>query len=224
MIVVGCRSMTEARDVRELIADRVRRRRHQMRLTQEELAREAWRVGRPSVTRSVIAAVERGTAHLTLTELGGLLRALDTNLDELLRSGGNVFLDRGVAIDVNDIVDQIGGRPTSWRLTTDSDARIVAGRHGIVAGYMQPPISPVEIKAGQKLGVIPEEVRRAAGALWERSLDEERDARLRAQATEGASARTIQALRGHITRSLLLELEPTLKRKTTPKPRSRGKT
>ena len=108
-------------------------------------------------------------------------------------------------------------------MPTSTARQVRGGRHGLVAEYLRPPISAVEVKAGQRLGVDPEEVRRAAGALWERSLAEERDARLKAQAPEGAPARTIQALRGHITRSLLRELDPTLKRQEGPKPRSRGK-
>lgn len=202
--------MTEARPFRELVAERVRRRRRQLGLTQEELAREVWRHGRPSVTRGVIAAVERGTTDLDPLELGALLRALGTDLDGLLRSGGMVVLDEDVAIDVDDLIDQIIGRPTSWDYTTGPNARIVKGRHGIVAGYVQDPIGPVEIKAGLKLGVPGEEVARAAWMLWRRSLAEERDARLQVLAPDASDARTVQALRGHITRALLKELAPAL--------------
>src|SRR5205823_23554 len=98
----------------------------------------------------------------------------------------------------------------------------VRGRQGTVSGYVS-PIGVAEQKASRRLGVSPEEVARAAGSLWSRSLAEERDARLLRLAPVGASARTIQALRGHITRTLLQELEPALQRETTAKARSRGK-
>jgi len=215
--------MAEARPFRELIAQRVRRRRRELRLTQDELARLAWAAGSPSMTRGVIAGVERGTADLTLPQLTVLVRVLATDLETLLSSGGKVFIDAGVAIDVDELVAQVLGRATSWEFTTDASAQIVRGRHGTVSGYVISPIGVAEHKASRRLGVSPEEVARAAGSLWSRSLAEERDARLRKLAPGGASARTIQALRGHITRTLLQELEPALQLETTPKPRSRGR-
>jgi transcriptional regulator with XRE-family HTH domain len=214
--------MAEARPFRDLLAERVRRRRRQLRLTQDELARLAWAEGNPSMTRGVVAAVERGTADLTLPQLAVLVRVLNTDLKTLLGSG-KVFIDTGVAIGVDELVAQALGHDTAWNFTTDSSARIVRGRHGIVAGFLSPPIGVAEHKASRSLGVSPEEVARAAGSLWSRSLTEERDVRLSKLALKGSSPRTIQALRGHITRTLLKELEPTLQRPSTPKPKSRGK-
>jgi transcriptional regulator with XRE-family HTH domain len=215
--------MAEARSFRELLAERVRRRRRQIKLTQDELARLAWTQGNPSMTRGVIAAVERGTADLTLPQLAVLVRVLATDLKSLLGSGDKVFIDTGVAIKVDDLVAQVLGHDTDWDFTTDPSARIVRGRHGTVMGFVSPPIGVAEHKASRRLGVSPEEVARAAGSLWSRSLAEERDLRLSKLAPRGASARTRQALRGHMTRTLLKELEPALQRETTPKPRTRGK-
>jgi transcriptional regulator with XRE-family HTH domain len=214
--------MAEARPFRELLAQRVRRRRREIGLTQDELARVAWAAGNPSMTRGVIAAVERGTADLTLPQLAVLIRVLGTDLKALLSSGGKVFIDAGVAIEVDELVAQILGAASPWEFTTDASAQIVLGRHGTVSGYVS-PIGVAEHKASRRLGVSPEEVARAAGSLWSRSLAEERDARLLRLAPVGASARTIQALRGHITRTLLQELEPALQRETSAKARSGGK-
>jgi transcriptional regulator with XRE-family HTH domain len=215
--------MAEARPFRELLAQRARRRRREVGLTQDELARLAWTAGSPSMTRGVIAAVERGTADLTLPQLAVLVRVLSTDLETLLGSGGKVFIDEGVAIEVDELVAQVLGRATDWEFETDSSARIVRGRHGIVAGYLPAPIGEAEQNAGRRFGIRPEEVARAAGSLWSRSLAEERDRRLAALAPEGASARTIQALRGHITRTLLKELGQALEEEASAKPKSRGK-
>lgn len=69
-----------------------------------------------------------------------------------------------------------------------------------------------EMKAARRLDVDPVELALAALKLWGRSLTEERDARV-AEATEpGATPRTLQALRGHLTRQLLKELEPIVRR------------
>lgn len=62
-------------------------------------------------------------------------------------------------------------------------------------------------KASRRLDVPAYAITAAAFRLWGRGLGAERDARL-AQAIEpGASARTAQAMRGHITRALLAEVE-----------------
>ena len=175
------------------------------------------------MTRGVIAAVERGRADLTLPQLAVLVRVLGTDLETLLGSGGKVFIDQGVAIEVDELVAQVLGQDTPWEFTTDGSARIARGRHGAVVGYDPPPIGVVEKDASRRFGVSPEEVARAAGSLWSRSLAEERDLRLLQMVPEGASARRIQALRGHITRTLLKELAPALHPETTAKSRSRGK-
>src|SRR5213076_558975 len=178
--------MAEARPFRTLVAERVRQRRHEIGVTQDQLARKAWASGGPSMTRGVIAAVERGTVDLPLMKLGVLARALGTDLKGLLGSGGKVFIDQGVAIEVDEILAQLLGRPTPWDLTTDGTAKISRARHGTVVGYLPAPLGVAEHKAARKLGVSPEQVAEAAGAVWEKSLAEERDARLKAMAPEGA--------------------------------------
>ena len=61
----------------------------------------------------------------------------------------------------------------------------------------------------------------AARKLWNRSLTEQRDQRLAEERRGPASARRLQALRGHCTRSLLVELGPLLR--AVPGPRRRRK-
>src|SRR5262249_49323241 len=72
------------------------------------------------------------------------------------------------------------------------------------------------IKAARKLGVDPETIQTASLKLWNRSLTQERDDRLTAD--PDVSTRSRQALRGHVTRELISELQqeikPTTKTKT----------
>jgi transcriptional regulator with XRE-family HTH domain len=80
-----------------------------------------------------------------------------------------------------------------------------------------------EQKAARKLGVRPMVIAIAAYNLWKRSLSEERDFRANElyksefdlsddDLAELSSSRQLQTVRGHVTRELLRELEPILKR------------
>jgi transcriptional regulator with XRE-family HTH domain len=83
--------------------------------------------------------------------------------------------------------------------------------HGQLRAAQFAARNDAEMKAARKLHLDDAvEVAFAALRLWGRSLTEERDARVSAMAPPDASPRTLQALRGHITRQLLEELEPVL--------------
>jgi len=69
-----------------------------------------------------------------------------------------------------------------------------------------------EQKAARRLGVEPLDLSIASFKRWHRSLTEERDARVDEQSDKSSTLRTIQARRGHITRQLLDELQPRLKK------------
>jgi hypothetical protein len=70
-----------------------------------------------------------------------------------------------------------------------------------------------DTKAAQRLRVTPEAIREGAYRLWGKSLTEERDERVKAKASPDATPRTLQAIRGHITRVMIEELRPALKAK-----------
>jgi DNA-binding XRE family transcriptional regulator len=70
-----------------------------------------------------------------------------------------------------------------------------------------------ERKAARKLGVDAMNLSVAAHGRYGRSFTEERDARVAEQAPAGAAPRSLQALRGHVTRAMLAELAPALERK-----------
>ena len=70
-----------------------------------------------------------------------------------------------------------------------------------------------EQKAAKKLGVTADDVLAAALTLWGKTLTDERDARAEKQVSGDASPGRLQAIRGHMTRDLLNELQPVLEKK-----------
>jgi transcriptional regulator with XRE-family HTH domain len=68
-----------------------------------------------------------------------------------------------------------------------------------------------EQRTARKLGEDPVTLSHAAFSLWGRSLTEERDDRTTAAITPGALPRSIQAIRGRITRQLVTDLANRLK-------------
>jgi transcriptional regulator with XRE-family HTH domain len=65
-----------------------------------------------------------------------------------------------------------------------------------------------EQKAAHKLKAPARAVAFAARKLWGRSLTEERDCLVSKQVTTDTPPRTVQAIRGHITRTLLKQIRP----------------
>jgi hypothetical protein len=63
-----------------------------------------------------------------------------------------------------------------------------------------------EQKAAARLGITPMAVAQAAAKRWGRSFTAERDRRAGERQPADVSARTLQALRGHVARALLEEL------------------
>ncbi len=68
------------------------------------------------------------------------------------------------------------------------------------------------VNAARRLDVDPLDVSVGARLLWHRPFAEERDRRAIEAADHDAPPRTIQALRGHVTRELLAELEPEIRK------------
>jgi hypothetical protein len=67
-----------------------------------------------------------------------------------------------------------------------------------------------ERKAARRLGVAPLDLSVAAHGRYGRSFSDERDRRVAEQAPSDAAPRTLQALRGHVTRAMVAELAPVL--------------
>lgn len=80
------------------------------------------------------------------------------------------------------------------------------------------PIRPIKLEeqgeavrhAAKRLEVEPGTVSRVAERLWRRSLTEEREQRVAERGGTDASTRSLQALRGHVSRELINELRHAL--------------
>lgn len=79
----------------------------------------------------------------------------------------------------------------------------------LVAAHLD-KLGDAEQKAARRLQTFPFAVAAAARDRWERSFTEERDRRVAERVPPGASARALQALRGHVTRGMLEELRPRI--------------
>jgi transcriptional regulator with XRE-family HTH domain len=69
-----------------------------------------------------------------------------------------------------------------------------------------------ERKAARRLGVPPLDLSVAAHGRYGQSFSDERDRRVAEQAPSDAAPRTLQALRGHVTRAMVAELAPVLEK------------
>lgn len=202
--------MSEAMPFAALLGRRLRERRLELGLRQDDVARRcAYRYGLP-LTRSVIDAIERGTRDLTIPEVAVILAVLGMSLEDALGGGGVVALSDVVAVRADKLVDQLVGRRATWAFATRSPQTGRLTWRTSLSGYVH-EVGDAEQKIGRRLDVTPEVVAEAAHKLWGRSLTDERDRRVGEQASEDATPRTLRALRGHVTRALLAELEPAVR-------------
>jgi transcriptional regulator with XRE-family HTH domain len=200
--------MEQARTFETILGETVRERRQDLGLTQDTVARRCSMYFGLPFNRAVVDSIERGVRELTLPELAVVLAVLEMSLDDL-RDTGPVALSGFVAVKADTIVDQILGTEPVWRFATSSPKTGRLVWRDALSGYVSEP-GVAEQKAARKLDLTPEELDSVARDLWGRSLTDERDVRVNEQAAPDAEARTLQALRGHVTRELLQELESVL--------------
>lgn len=211
-----------------VVGSRLADRRKDQGLTQDEVARKLRSLAGLDWTRAVIAAIETGRRELTVPELALLLAILDTNLGDLLDGAGTVELVPGREVaDAEALVAGLCGRQTLADVITVHPAIAKAMLRGFEAlraeaqaiwpkatlGQLvkaERAMGEADDKAARTLGVTPWKVTLASHRLWGRSLTEERDERVKAKASPDASARTLQAIRGHVTRGMIEELRPAL--------------
>jgi hypothetical protein len=139
--------------------------------------------------------------------------------DRLLQGSGLAGVGESM-IDLERLRAILAGRPEVWAHRDGRNEVIPATNLAVVAygeafrEHYREKLEPVERaargeaeqKSAARLGETPYMVAALAFELWGRSLTDERDARVAEQAPEGATARTLQALRGHVTRGLDDEL------------------
>lgn len=210
--------MSERERVPEVIGRRVRAMREETGRSQDDLADAARRAGL-DWTRASVASLETGRRGLSAEELILLPLALhyldgrSHTIAELLEGGpnqvglptaahGTAFLRRllsgGDAAEANAFERQMS--ETGWGDQSDKDfVTYMAAREA-------------ERHVARALGLRAETVAVKALRRWNRGLTEEREARVQERAAKDASSRSVQAVRGHVTRELIQELRDERKR------------
>jgi hypothetical protein len=184
----------------ELIGRNVERLRTAAGARQEDVAAAAKAHGL-TWGRSSVANLEAGRAATSAVEfmlLPSIMRAATgqpTALADLLAP-----VD-GKATTV-DLTDVIAVKASTLALS------LTAGAAGIPLRALQVVADADEAtqKAARKLGITPEQAAAVALKLWGRRLSDVRDARAAARTPKGASPRSVQAIRGQVSRELIAEL------------------
>lgn len=214
----------EATTLRAVIGRNLRAWREQQGLTADQLARELVRIG-ADWTGAKVINVEQGGREVLLDEL--VLIAMATGLSPadllagddaapvVVRGSGQATGGAGVSLDLaRSVLTDSQSERTQVMLSILKDrrererqsrTRRSPERRAAECAQLE-----AERKAARRLGVEPYDVALASLQLWGRCLTDERDARVAAASEPDAPPRTIQALRGHITRTLLAELAPTI--------------
>jgi transcriptional regulator with XRE-family HTH domain len=203
----------------QVVGFRFQRIRDKFGIRQDDIATAAQQLGL-SWGRSSVAALEQGKRRLSAEELlllpyvldAAVRRgnpdaevALEVSLGELLEPG------RKEVLALTDAFGLTAKQVVSWLGEATPD---------VVPWERKPDVPEAERQAARALTatlgatVTVEAVQEAARRLWVCTLAEERDRRV-AETTEGTlSARSLQARRALVTRALLAELAPVVKKES----------
>jgi transcriptional regulator with XRE-family HTH domain len=188
----------------QVVGFRIRQLREMFGKTQEDVAAAARRIGF-DWGRSSVASLEAGQRQLSAEELLALPAIIDQaftggsdawaasfSLADLLRPGKKeeLALTSSVSMTATELEGWLGAEPPGI-----GDRLVAADARAAEA----------DRKAAASLGWTPDKVLRRSLNLWGQTLSDERDARVPSYAD--ASARSLQARRGHVTRTLLNELK-----------------
>jgi hypothetical protein len=201
--------------------------------SQDELAAMARRGGLPW-SRQVISALEAGTRELNLGEVLLLCTAIGASPTDLLAGEEEewvILQPRGEepsvldlpglgtytlmgsmakAMPIGDLRNLVSGpKPARAVVKTWAQNRQKFDESTAAVTVEMASRHEAELHIARKLGVEPADVARAAVELWGTSLTEERDRRV-AVVRQGDGDR--RAIRGHVTRNLIAELRPKIKK------------
>lgn len=173
------------------------------RLTQDEVAAAAQRLGFPW-GRSTVAAIEAGDREISAEEL----LALPFILSEAVAQFPG-FTAAGMPLSALALPGKTARLALSEHLElthTQAQRYLERGDPAYRVKTAGDAVTEADRKAARRLGVEVDVLLSAAYTLWDRSLPAERDRRVSGRSGPDATARTVQALRGHVTRELLGEL------------------
>ncbi|MCX5522968.1 helix-turn-helix domain-containing protein [Streptomyces bobili] len=220
------------------LGERLQQVREEAEATREDIARKARFFGLPW-HRPTVGQIEQGKRGVSAPELLLLPLVYGVPLRDLLPGNGEVtWLTDETAVRGSALRHSLDEEPEEPSLPGPwhfKGAVRVAGKFretqerlsaalpwGARAGFVATP-DEAETKAAKRLNSTPEYVAYTAREMWGRGLAEERDARLAGRLDAPTAPRALQAARGHITRTLLDELEPVIRdhegRRNKPHPR-----
>jgi hypothetical protein len=198
-----------------------------MRMSQDQLARLARERGL-SWSRSSVAAIEAGNKTLGISELVLLTLALGLRIDAFLEGDETIPLDNGAELALRDVRSILAGKPPllaeEEELPEYPDVtlrRYLRWRKGGRSG--KPEVDRLfrrvalagngeaEQKAARNLCLDPDVLSAMAFQMWGRSLTDERDVQVELAEHDLESPQSIRALRGHITRKLLEQLDDSVR-------------
>jgi transcriptional regulator with XRE-family HTH domain len=197
----------KAETIHELLAHRLTSVRKDVGLRQEDVANRAQDLGL-QWARATVAQLETGRRELAVDEYLALPAIYGCTLEEFLGSGQRlVQLLPGLTVSRSELTRPTVGRRSSLRAASVGGPTPSGTARASVSSGL---VSDSEMKAARKIFGGPHAATRLtdeAQRLWGRSLVAEREARVAEIASTDTSGRTLQALRGHVTRGLLADLE-----------------
>ncbi|MEU2428693.1 helix-turn-helix transcriptional regulator [Streptomyces sp. NPDC007861] len=225
------RALEEAPTFGVAMGRRLEQAREEQGRSAEDVARSAQHYGL-SWHRPTVRQIEQGKRALSAVELILLPLLYERPLADLLPER-TIWLTPEVGVYGREVRKVLGGdygpvdarmAPGGWHRKGWNAAEAmdqvlaIAGRvlsrypAGALLKHM-PDGSPdeAETKAAKRLGTSPDYVAYAARETWGHGLAAEREARLRERGDVPEGKRALQSARGHITRSLLAELEPVIR-------------
>jgi transcriptional regulator with XRE-family HTH domain len=208
----------------EVIGRRVRSIREDHDLTQHDAALLFRQYGL-SLTQSAVAGIESGSRAVAIGELVIIAGALQVPVADLLAGDGPVQLTTARAADLAAVRSFLAGRGElpdpvavalrqAFRAAQRTVDRYYPGARSatIVAAERAGDLA-AEQKAARSLGIPPVAVSLVAFRLWGMSLTAKRDAEVDERTTPDTPARSVQAIRGRVTRDLLVEIRAAVKAK-----------
>jgi transcriptional regulator with XRE-family HTH domain len=198
--------------------------RQRRELRQEEVAERLRSYGLTSWLRGTVAQAEVGARRLVLEEVLLLAVALETTPAELVQGDPSELVELGsdARLSIEAVRQLLSGMVQTMPVTSgvkatgpSSEVLAEARRFGLsdleIIDRAVTGVTEADRHVARKVGIPAEHVSLAAMSRWGHTLAEERERRLTERSGEGASARQLQALRGHVTRELMTELEPELR-------------
>lgn len=195
------------------------------RRTTEDIARAARHYGL-TWHRTTVGQTESGKRGLSAVELFLLPAIYEAPLAALMPEGTTWLTDE-TAVWSGELWRTIAEKdhrpalgPGKWAMRhpvgADDAAQIIVqfGREwppDALLKHMQDSPDEAESKAAKKMHTTPHYVAYTARELWGRGLAAERDARLAERPNAPTEGRALQAARGHVTRTLIGEMEPRVR-------------